>query len=78
MSVPHSCICGECRQSDPGCQHEAALLEAIDTVRWGAQTIHQAYHQEYQGTYLECPRNTCDAAKQLIKKYAAAKRWLTR
>lgn len=36
----------------------------LETIRWVAQTIHQAYHEK--GTFMDCGKNTCDAAKQAL------------
>ena len=48
------------------------FLSAWEThIRWTAQTIHQAYHLRVAESWLECPRNTCDSARQVleIKEY---------
>jgi hypothetical protein len=50
------------------CPLHQLASEYLETIRWMAQTIHQAYHREIPGTFLECTRNTCDAAKQAIQK----------
>jgi hypothetical protein len=43
------------------------IEELLETIRWMAQTVHQAHHQNYKGTFMECPKSVCDAAKQAIK-----------
>ena len=50
------------------CPLHSHASDFLETIRWMAQTIHQAYHQDIPGTFLECPHNTCDAAKQSIMK----------
>jgi len=47
-----------------------ALLEQKDrdftkTLSWIAQTVHQAYHLEMNGTWRDCPKSICDAIRQL-------------
>lgn len=43
--------------------------ELREAVRWVAQTVHQAHHQEQPGTFETCPKSTCDhAAKVLGRK----------
>lgn len=42
--------------------------ELIETIRWMAQTVHQGNHVEQPGTFRECPKSVCDAAKQAIAK----------
>lgn len=71
-------ICGctitrDCEEDDADhgvifCQLHQLAGDYLETIRWMAQTIHQAYHKEIPGTFLECPRNTCDAARQSIEK----------
>ena len=46
----------------------AAAPDLFETVRWMAQTIHQAYHSDHPGTFETCGKNTCDAATQALKK----------
>lgn len=36
-----------------------------DTVKWMAQTIHQAHHE---GPIEDCPKNTCGAAMKALGK----------
>ena len=49
--------------------HEALL----ETIRWMAQTLHQAYHVDHPGTFRECKKNVCDAATQAIAQAAEVK-----
>jgi len=41
----------------------------LETIRWMAQTNHQGNHQDMRGTFLSCPKNTCDAARQQIERH---------
>lgn len=50
------------------CPLHSSAADFLETIRWMAQTIHLAHHQDETGTFLECPRNTCDAARQAIEK----------
>ena len=38
-----------------------------DVVRTSAQAVHQAHHQDRPGTFMECPMNTCYAARQALE-----------
>jgi hypothetical protein len=40
--------------------------QLIDLVRWMAQTVHNAHHEEHGGTFLDCPKNTCKAAADAV------------
>jgi hypothetical protein len=50
------------------CKQHQLGAELLETIRWMAQTIHQAHHQEHPGTFMDCQKNTCDAARQMIEK----------
>lgn len=43
----------------------AAAPEMLDTLKWVAQTVHQAHHD---GPLETCPKNTCSAAVATIAK----------
>jgi len=38
--------------------------ELLETIRWVAQTVHQAYHES--GTFMTCSKNPCYTAKQVL------------
>jgi len=43
--------------------------DLLETIRWMAQTVHNAHHSENSGSsFKECPKNTCNAAKQALAK----------
>ena len=46
----------------------AAKAELVETIRWVAQTVHQGNHADQPGTFRECPKSTCNAAKQAIAR----------
>lgn len=53
------------------CDRWRGIAEKMrETIRWAAQTVHQAYHGK--DTFMECPKNTCDAAKQGLALYDEA------
>ena len=37
--------------------------EAMQHIKWMAQTVHQAYHQDKPGTWEDCPRAICASTK---------------
>ena len=41
------------------------------TLRWVAQTVHQAYHQEVSGTWETCPRDVCASIRNKLDESAA-------
>ena len=43
-----------------------ATAEYRESMRWMAQTIHQAYHQDVGGTWQGCQRNTCTHAAEVL------------
>lgn len=46
--------------------------EMLKTIHWMAQTVHQAYHIEHLETIMECPKDVCNAARQIIVKAEAS------
>ena len=58
-------LCESCNT----CQLEREGL--LETIRWMAQTIHQAYHEK--DTFMKCPKNTCDGARQAIARASGGK-----
>ncbi|QOR55582.1 MAG: hypothetical protein UMS36scaffold28_72 [Phage 59_13] len=59
---------------NPNYEPFAAILaereETLATVNAIAQAVHQGYH-DFGGTFLECPKYACSAARQLIQKARA-------
>lgn len=49
-------------------KHVAIVEELLEAIRWMAQTVHQGNHTNYPGTFRECPKSVCDAAKLAIAK----------
>lgn len=47
--------------------------DLLETIHWMAQTFHQAHHQDHAGTWKECPKNTCNAARQATEKAESTK-----
>lgn len=43
-----------------------ALSQMESHIRWSAQTTHQAYHDDQPGYWWECPKSTCDSARQAL------------
>lgn len=48
------------------------FLEAFEHIKWMAQTVHQAHHQDQEGTYRSCPLSPCKATQELVLKWAEA------
>jgi hypothetical protein len=46
---------------------EAAIERLTSTMKWVAQTIHQAYHET--GTWEECEKNTCEGIRQALNAF---------
>lgn len=46
----------------------AAAPEMFETIRWLAQTVHQAHHMDQPGTFRDCSKNTCEAAREMLAK----------
>lgn len=44
----------------------ARMREMENHIRWAAQTIHQAHHMDHSATWQDCPKNTCDSARQAL------------
>lgn len=42
------------------------LREARETIRFMAENVHQAYHQDISGGWWICPRTVCNAAQQAL------------
>ena len=76
MIASQTCGCYFARVEDPEskghmsmtCPLHSSASEFLETIRWMANTIHQAYHQDELGTFIECARDTCCAARQAIEK----------
>jgi hypothetical protein len=47
--------------------HDQHLLNLLETIRWLAQTNHQAHHQNQSGTFQECPLGTCRTAAKALR-----------
>lgn len=43
------------------------MKKALEMIRWMAQTVHQAYHQEQSGTFESCPKDICSSAKRALE-----------
>ncbi len=37
-------------------------------VEWMAQTVHQAYHDDQGGTFRDCPKIVCEAARRELNR----------
>lgn len=35
--------------------------ELLELLRWIAQTVHQGYHTESGGTFMECKKSICES-----------------
>lgn len=57
-----SCV-NACR----GIAEPGTIPEIRETLRWIAQTVHNAHHQDQAGTFEQCPKNTCSAARVALK-----------
>lgn len=40
--------------------------ESVEFVCWMAQTVHQAYHTEHEGTWHTCPKDVCVSASRWL------------
>lgn len=62
-TVSSSSQCNDCRNA----ALYAHLKEDRDMIRWTAQTVHQAYHQDVPGTWETCSRDICASAKKHLE-----------
>ncbi len=44
------------------------IKELEENTRWTAQTVHQGYHTDHPGTFMECGKVVCDAARQMLER----------
>lgn len=55
-----------------GKKQELKLASSGDTsigfVAWMAQTVHQAYHTDHDGTWETCPKDLCASARLWMKE----------
>ncbi len=47
---------------------QRSMLELIETIKWMAQVVHQARHQDYAGTWKECKLGLCRGAREGMTK----------
>lgn len=47
------------------------VKEMQETIRYMAENTHQAYHQDRQCGWWDCPRNVCNAAQQALPELVA-------
>lgn len=50
---------------------EAEVSDGCDLIRWIAQTVHQGYHADLSGTFSECPKSICAAARDHLAAHQA-------
>lgn len=44
----------------------AELPRVLGHLEWVCQTIHQAYHQDQNGTWIVCPKSICESSTRLF------------
>lgn len=65
-SVSSSLNCRDCRNK----KFHEQLKAHQDYIRWVAQTIHQAYHQDQPGGWEVCPKDICaSTVRHLLGEY---------
>jgi len=48
---------------------EGLVDEAMDTIQQNAQAVHQGFHTDQVGSWIVCPKHSCNRAKKCSRSW---------